>query len=76
MNYLVKWPLRDVFALLVYVQEDEFKYCYTDKPDFVGHIGNLSHFVSAASRDNNAIVIPTTATTMREVYSLYPELFI
>ena len=76
MNYLVKWPLRDKFALLVYVQADEFKYCYTDKPDFVRHIGNLSHFVSAASRDNNAIVIPTTATTMDEVRISHPELFI
>ena len=76
MNYLVKWPAREVFALLVYVHLDEFKYCYTDQPDFTGHIGNLNDFISRASFRDHAIVIPTTASTIDEVRISYPELFI
>lgn len=76
MNYLVKWPAREVFALLVHVGPDEFKYCYTDRPNFTSHIGDLSNFVSRASYRNHAIVIPTTASTIDEVRSLHPELFI
>ena len=76
MNYLVKWPAREIFILLVYVGPDEFKYCYTDQPDFTGHIGNLHDFASSASSRYNAIVIPTTASTIDEARSLHPELFI
>lgn len=76
MNYLVKWPSREVFALLVYVSPDEFKYCYTDQPDFTGHIGDLHDFVSRASSRDHAIVIPTTVSTIDEVRILYPELLI
>ena len=76
MNYLVKWPSREVFALLVYVGPDEFKYCYTDQSTFTGHIGDLHDFVSRASSRDHAIVIPTTASTMDELSSLHPELFV
>ena len=76
MNYLVKWPAREVFALLVYVGPDEFKYCYTDRPNFTSHTGDLSAFISRASSRDYAIVIPTTASTIDEVRSLHPELFI
>lgn len=76
MNYLVKWPAREVFALLVYIDLDEFKYCYIDQPNFASHIGNLHDFVSRASSRDHAIVMPTTASTMDELTSLHPELFI
>ena len=76
MNYLVKWPSREIFALLVYVDQHEFKYCYTDQPDFTRHIGDLHDFVSRASSRDHAIVIPTTASTMDKVRISHPELFI
>lgn len=76
MNYLVKWPAREVFALLVYVGPDEFKYCYTDRPNFTSYTGDLHDFVSRASSRDHAVVIPTTASTMDELTSLHPELFI
>ena len=76
MNYLVKWPAREVFALLVHVGPDEFKYCYTDQSNFTSHIGDLKAFVSRASSRDHAIVIPTTASTMNEVRILHPELSI
>lgn len=76
MNYLVKWPTSEVFALLVHVDPDEFKYCYTGKPNFTSHIGDLKAFVSRASSRDHAIVIPTTASTIDEARILHPELFI
>ena len=74
MNYLVKWPAVKVFSLLVHVGPNEFKYCYTDQPNFTGHIGNLSDFISSAS--SYTTVIPTTASTIDEVRISHPELFI
>ena len=76
MNYLVKWPAREVFALLVYIGPDEFKYCYTDQPIFTGHIGNLSNFIYRASSRDHAIVISTAASTIDEARNLHQELFI
>ena len=76
MNYLVKWPAREVFALLVYVGPDEFKYCYTDQHNLTRHVGNLHDFVSRASSRDHAITRPTTASTIDEARSLHPELFI
>ena len=76
MNYLVKWPSREIFALLVYVDQYGFKYCYTDQSYFTGHIGDFHDFVSRASSRDHAIVIPTTASTIDEVRILYPELLI
>ena len=76
MNYLVKRPAGEAFALLVYVHPNEFKYCHTDFLDFTRHIGDLHNFVSRVSSRANAVVISTTASTIDEVRSLHPELFI
>ena len=76
MNYLVKWPAREVFALLVYVHSNEFKYCHTDFTDFTRHVGDLHDFVSITSSRYHATVVSTTASTIDEVRISYPELFI
>ena len=76
MNYIVLRPAGEAFALLVYVHQNEFKYCNTDFPDFTRHVGDIHDFVSRASSRAHAIVISTTASTIDEVRSLYPELLI